>query len=362
MTSGAVMRNVTLAAASLVAGFASAAFADDGATARPPNPWDLAFGAGLYSDYLSRGILQSNHKPAENASFEPRYNAGDNLQLYAGLIGWSVALPNRGSTEIDLYAGLRPSFGKVAFDFGVWYYYYPGGQCFNSNLTASGSTFGGDCYLNGVLPLNGNVVRGRLSYLEYYGKIAWTPTDAVALGAALYYDPNWANTGANGAYAAATLKLTAPSAWTPKGAGLFVSAELGRYRFGTTDAFYCTSGAVTAPNPPANPPPAGQCGGGLPPAFPLATFYPNGVPLPDYTSWNVGVGLTWSVFTVDLRYYNSTLSESQCDVLTGDFTSTFNPAAINAINPSGFGSKWCGQTFVISLRGDLTWAGDVASY
>ena len=69
------------------------------------------------------------------------------------------------------------------------------------------------------------------------------------------------------------------------------------------------------------------------------------MPLPDYTTWNVGVGLTWSVFTVDVRYYDTNLSEGVCNVLTSDFTATFNPGNISAINPGGFGSKWCGQTY-----------------
>ena len=38
---------------------------------------------------------------------------------------------------------------------------------------------------------------------------------------------------------------------------------------------------------------------------------------------------------------------------------TFSPSNITAINPGGFGSKWCGQTFVISLKGDLTWTANL---
>jgi len=314
--------------------------------AEPTNPWDIAFGAGVYSDYIFRGISQSNHRPSVNAYFEPRYNVNDNLQLYTGVGGWSIAFPNRASAEIDLYAGFRPIFGKVAFDFGVWYYYYPGGQCFNGNRDAFGANFGADCFLNGSLPVSGNVIKRDLSYIEYYGKVAWTPTDTFALGGAFYYDPNWLNFGTSGTYASGNIKLTAPSSWMPKGTGLYLSAEVGRYWFGTTDSFYCTTGTN------------GRCGGPTV-QFPLGTLYPNGVPLPDYTTWNVGVGLTWSVFTVDVRYYDTNASEAKCNVLMSDFTATFSPANISAINPGGFGSKWCGQTFVISLKGDLTWTANL---
>ena len=48
----------------------SAALAADMVTKAPPmmpapsNPWDLAFGGGLTSDYIFRGITQSDHKPS----------------------------------------------------------------------------------------------------------------------------------------------------------------------------------------------------------------------------------------------------------------------------------------------------------
>jgi Bacterial protein of unknown function (Gcw_chp) len=355
------MKKKFLATVFAVACSASAAFAADMmvkapvAPPPPPSPWDIAFGAGVYSDYVFRGISQSNHRPSVNAYFEPRYNVNPNLQLYAGVGGWSIAFANRSGAEIDLYGGIRPVFGKLAFDFGVWYYYYPGGQCFNGNLDLNGNTFGTDCVANANpitfgLPISGNVIKRDLSFIEYFGKVAWTPTDTFALGGAVYYDPDWLQFGTSGTYASGNIKLAAPSSWMPAGTGLYVSAEVGRYWFGTTDSFYCTAGSRV-------------CGGGngLPIAnpFQLASVYPNGVPLPDYTTWNVGVGLTWSVFTVDVRYYDTNLSEGSCNVLTSDFTATFNPGNISAINPGGFGSKWCGQTFVISLKGDLTWSSNI---
>jgi len=296
----------------------------------PPNPWDIAFGAGIYSDYIFRGISQSNHKPSVNAYFEPRYNLNNNLQLYAGVGGWSIAFANRTSGEIDIYGGIRPTFGSLAFDFGVWYYYYPGGQCFNANLDFFGNTYGTDCFNNGNLPITGNIIKKDLSFIEYFGKAAWTPTETFGIGAAVYYDPDWLQFGTDGLYASTGIKLSAPSAWMPAGTGVYVSGEIGRYWFGTADSFY------------AAPP-----------------VYPFGIPLPDYTAWNVGLGLTWSVFTLDLRYYDTDLNEGECNALTSDFNATYNPANISAINPGGFGSKWCGQAYVASLKADLTWGSNV---
>ena len=36
------------------------------------------------SDYVFRGVTQSNHKPSVTAYFEPRYNVTKDLQLYVG--------------------------------------------------------------------------------------------------------------------------------------------------------------------------------------------------------------------------------------------------------------------------------------
>src|SRR3979490_2340250 len=101
----------------------------------PPSPWDFAFGDAIMTDYMWRGIPQSNPRGWVRVYFEPRYNFSDMLQAYIGLSGESIAFPNRAAAEIDFYGGIRPTFGKLAPDFGGWYYYYPGGQCF------SGGTF-----------------------------------------------------------------------------------------------------------------------------------------------------------------------------------------------------------------------------
>src|SRR4029077_304203 len=47
----------------------------------PFEPWDFAFGSALMSDYIFRGITQSNHKPSVAAYFEPRYNINKDVQL-----------------------------------------------------------------------------------------------------------------------------------------------------------------------------------------------------------------------------------------------------------------------------------------
>src|SRR6185312_6644211 len=105
------MKKMVLAATAL-AMTASSALAADMAVkayrAPPPvafDPWDIAFGAGVMSDYVFRGVTQSNHKPSVTAYFEPRYNVTKDLQLYVGSSVESISFANRAAAEVDIYGG-----------------------------------------------------------------------------------------------------------------------------------------------------------------------------------------------------------------------------------------------------------------
>jgi uncharacterized protein (TIGR02001 family) len=324
------MKKFTMAA---VAAFAlatgSASAADLVTKAKPivapaPPAWDLAFGSAIASDYLFRGVTQSNHQPSVAAYFEPRYNFNKDHMLYVGIGGASISFPNRAAGEVDFYAGYRPTFDKFAFDFGIWYYWYPKGQCFNAAVAG--------CFPDGVaapinLP-NGNVIKSDLSFYEIYGRVNYTLNDNISFGAYVYYSPSVLNSKADGVFFGALAKYT----WAAFSNGVqpYISGEVGHWSFGTTDSFYgCTI--------------AGGC---------LANN-PNGIPLPDYTTWNVGFGWTWKVFTVDLRYLDTNLSKGDCNAFTGDHTATFTPTAVNAIN-TGNASNWCSGRFVARLSADLT--------
>jgi uncharacterized protein (TIGR02001 family) len=308
------MKKVVLSvvAALAVAAVAVPAFAADVAVKAPkappppPNPWDLAFGSAIGSDYMFRGITQSGHEPSAAAYFEPHYNVNPNLQLYAGIASESIKFANGAAAEVDFYGGVRPTFGPLAFDFGIIDYYYPGG-----NSTAS---------VNGVV----FTVFSDASFYEVYGKGTWTATDWLAIGGNVFYTPNWLATGAPGTYYSGTVKLTAPSAWLPSGIGMYVSGEVGRQDLGTIKV----DNWVYVP---------AQAGTGL----------------PSYTTWNVGLGFTWKVFTLDLRYTDTNLSKENCFILTGDPGAPVG-GVVSTLNPTGNTSDWCGGTFVAKLSADLT--------
>jgi Bacterial protein of unknown function (Gcw_chp) len=249
------------------------------------------------------------------------------LQLYVGVAGESISFPNKAAAEIDFYAGIRPTFGSVALDFGVWYYWYPGGECFH-NL----AIFGIDCALKGALPVNLNVVKRDLSFWEVYARATFTVNDQFAFGGAVYYSPSVLNAGAEGTYVSANVKFTAPNNTLPNGFGLYVSGEVGHWFLGTSDPFYCTQNA------------AGTACGGL---------FPNGVPYTSYTTWNIGFGITKSVFTLDFRYSDTNLNKGDCNALTSDHTAR-EIGNVTPTNPRGFESNWCGQAYYVTGKFDLT--------
>src|SRR4029079_15299033 len=129
-----VMKKIVLLATALTMVSASAFGADMSLKAlkAPPRlafePWDIAFGSAVMNDYIFRGITQSNHKPSVAVYFEPRYNINKDLQLYVGTAAESISFANHAAAEVDVYGGIRPTFGAFAFDVGLWGYLYPGGQ------------------------------------------------------------------------------------------------------------------------------------------------------------------------------------------------------------------------------------------
>ena len=313
---------LSMVAALAVGGVAPALAADLPVKAAPapavvaaPSPWDIAFGAAGMNDYVFRGITQSNHKPSVAAYVEPRYNVTKDFQLYVGTAGESISFTNHAAAEIDFYGGARWTLGPVVLDAGFWYYYYPGGQCMNVAPL---------CDVTDVPP-NGNTLKADVSFWEAYFKPTWNINDQWAVGLNEFYSPSFLNSGAWGNYFSGTVKFTAPSAWAWGTLGWYVSGEFGRQWFGTTDSFY-----------------------GLP-----GTIYAAGIPYTSYNTWNIGGGLTWKQFTLDLRYSDTNLSKGDCNAFTGDFTAS-GTTNVTAINPGGFGSNWCGATFIAKLSVDLT--------
>jgi uncharacterized protein (TIGR02001 family) len=78
----------------------------------------------LSSEYVWRGISQSDEDPAISGSFDYGHSSG----FYAGAWASNVDYGDDASSEIDIYAGFASEFGDsgIGYDVGVLRYMFPG--------------------------------------------------------------------------------------------------------------------------------------------------------------------------------------------------------------------------------------------
>ena len=82
---------------------------------------EISFNVALTSDYVFRGISQTDEEIALQAGADLVYSS-----LYAGVWGSNVDFGDDTEAEFDLYAGVRPEVAGFSLDFGVIYYGYLG--------------------------------------------------------------------------------------------------------------------------------------------------------------------------------------------------------------------------------------------
>jgi uncharacterized protein (TIGR02001 family) len=111
------MRTLKLA---LIAATASLAFAGAAQAQDEEGPVSLSFNAGVTSDYVFRGVSQTD----EEVQFFGGVDATLGPIGYAGAWLSNVDFGDGTELEYDLYAGIKPAVGPVTFDLGVIYYGY----------------------------------------------------------------------------------------------------------------------------------------------------------------------------------------------------------------------------------------------
>ncbi len=258
-----------------------------------------------------RGITQSNREPSASAYFEPRYNFNPDWQLYAGMAGASISFPNRAAAEIDFYAGIRPTFGKLALDLGALYYWYPGGQCFHVNpairLRLRRRTV--RCLLNG------NVIKRDLSFLEGYVRGVYSVTDAFQLGFNVVLHRQLPELRRRRHLRVRHHQVHLPGV-RATASRVYISGEGGYQWLGTSDDFYGLTGLLGGP----------------------------GINYADYATWNVGIGFTYKVLTLDLRYIDTNLSKGELQRLHQRSHARPSTARSRRSIRAASAPKWCGAT------------------
>jgi uncharacterized protein (TIGR02001 family) len=124
----AIVRTGWLSGAALLALSGAATAADMSGSSKdgpveeaPPPTHTITVNGGLTTDYVFRGISQSDEGPAAFVGADLAYR-----WFYAGVWASSVDdVTSDGGVEIDVYAGIKKSWNGVDLDVGVLYYAYP---------------------------------------------------------------------------------------------------------------------------------------------------------------------------------------------------------------------------------------------
>jgi uncharacterized protein (TIGR02001 family) len=126
----------------VMAGFVAAALGSGltPAQAADPTPEHTVTGnVGLFSQYVFRGLKQTNGKPALQGGFDYSHSSGFYAGTWASNVsvladGAPPAYMDGGSLEWDFYGGYKWGFANdFTLDLGTLYYYYPG----SANTTAT---------------------------------------------------------------------------------------------------------------------------------------------------------------------------------------------------------------------------------
>jgi len=154
---------------------------------KPMIPGTFSANVGLTSEYLYRGISQTDDAPAIQGGFDYEVKIAEPISIYAGVWGSNVdfsatesasAIPTDGaSIEIDWVGGLKGTIGAsgLSWSAGFIYYSYPGADSsFNYDFWEATASLGYDF---GVAAVTGSVNYSP----DFFGESgdAWYPKLAV---------------------------------------------------------------------------------------------------------------------------------------------------------------------------------------
>ncbi len=181
----------------------------DAPAAEPARRCNWSMNIGATSDYVFRGITQNSEDPAVQGGVDATCG-----MFYAGIWGSNVNFysdndqPGDASLEVDLYAGIKPTWGPLTFDLGVIYYWYPGAN--------DGSKYS---------------PAGEVDYVELKGGVSGTWNN-FTLGGVLFWSPDYTGETGN------TFTIEGSAGYTFRAIGPVtpsVSALIGTTQFTDSD-------------------------------------------------------------------------------------------------------------------------------
>lgn len=132
--------------------------------AAPESPHSFSGNVGLYSQYVWRGMTQTDEELALQGGADYAHSSGFYAGAWASNVSWTTdtdLYKSGGTLELDLYAGFGGEFGEtgIGYDVGVLQYLYPGSQA------------------SGKVEADATEVYAGLSYGWFSGKYSYTVSD-----------------------------------------------------------------------------------------------------------------------------------------------------------------------------------------
>jgi uncharacterized protein (TIGR02001 family) len=176
------------------------------ATATTP-AWQITYNVGAQSDYVFRGISQTDGHPSGFAGADATYLSQWYVGAWTSNVDFSPSGDSHTSQEVDLYGGWRPTLAGINFDVGYIYYGYK----------------------NQPQDIRESYAEGYLRATHAFGPLT--------LGGGIAYSPNFPGIAKHALYTEANIAYAINSAWT-------ASAAVGRQ----TEANAALSAVLTAEN------------------------------------------------------------------------------------------------------------------
>jgi len=101
---------------------------------------ELSANIGVTSNYLWRGVTQTDDGPAVSGGIDWSHDSGFYLGTWASNIDWNLPSGSNG-VELDLYGGYAGEASGFGYDLGLIHYHYPDSAYDDSDFT--------EIYLNG---------------------------------------------------------------------------------------------------------------------------------------------------------------------------------------------------------------------
>jgi uncharacterized protein (TIGR02001 family) len=269
-----------------------------------------SFNVGVTSDYVFRGYSQKKEDPAFQGGIDLSYAVLPTVTAYFGVwasgvdFGTNTDGTRIAGAEVDIYGGIKPTWGPATFDLGVIYYTYPG------------SIDGGNgSFLVLQVP--------QQNYVEFKAGVsgAFIPAlDKLTTGATVYYSPSYQGGQGEVVTLEGTAAYELPKVWvfTPT-----LSGTIGGQFGSDARKAFAANGVFNA---------------GPDKGFLLG----NGEDSLMY--YNVGLTLALEKFTFDFRYWNTDVKNDNvgagvagwCDGSGG--------------NGAGRGALTCGERYVFTAK------------